>query len=276
MNAPVLTSRARDAAPTIPPAQAHARARRLEPRPPAASFAEERLHRKQRLAATFRLFGRYGFDQGLAGHVTARDPEFPDQYWINPLAVHFSQIRVSDLQLVDHDGTILVGDRPINTAGFTIHSALHRARPDVIAAAHTHSTYGKAFSALGTELLPITQDSCAFFEDHAVFDPFSGVVLDDGEGERLAATLGDRKALILQNHGLLTVGPTVEAAAWWFITMDNAAHAQLLAQAAGPVRPIAPEIARLTAGQVGTHQGGYYSFQPLWDWIVAQEPDLLD
>ncbi|MBB2200594.1 class II aldolase/adducin family protein [Gluconacetobacter tumulisoli] len=265
-------------APSVAPAgdSTRARERCLEPRPPAASFEEERLHRKQRLAATFRLFARYGFDQGLAGHVTVRDPEFPDRYWINPLAVHFSRIRVSDLQLVDHDGTILVGDRPINTAGFTIHSALHRARPDVVAAAHTHSTYGKAFSALGTGLLPITQDSCAFYEDHVVFDPYGGVVLDESEGERLAATLGQRKALILQNHGLLTVGPTIEAAAWWFISMDNAAHAQLLAQAAGPLKLIAPDVARLTAGQVGTHQGGYFSFQPLWDSIVALEPDLLD
>jgi len=256
--------------------EVRARTHRLQPRKPAATFEEERLHRKQRLAATFRLFGRYGFDQGLAGHVTARDPEFPDRYWINPLAVHFSQIKVSDLQLVDHEGNILIGDRPINTAGFTIHSALHRARPDVVAAAHTHSTYGKAFSALGTELLPITQDSCAFYEDHTVFDPFSGVVLDDSEGDRLAATLGNRKALILQNHGLLTAGPTVEAVAWWFLAMDNAAHTQLLAQAAGPLKPIAPDIARLTASQVGTAQGAYYSFQPLWDWIVALEPDLLD
>ncbi|MFT8717923.1 class II aldolase/adducin family protein [Acetobacter sp.] len=253
-----------------------ARSFRLEPRQPAASHEEERLHRKQRLAATFRLFGRYGFDQGLAGHVTARDPEFPEQYWINPLGVHFSQIRTSDLQLVDHEGNILIGNRPINTAGFTIHSALHKARPDVIAAAHTHSTYGKAFSALGTPLLPLTQDSCAFYEDHAVFDPFSGVVLDDSEGDRLAETLGNNKAIILQNHGLLTVGDSVEAAAWWFITMDNAAHAQLLAQAAGTVKPIAPDIARKTAAQVGTALGGYFSFQPLWDWIVAQEPDLLD
>ncbi|MEE8664202.1 MAG: class II aldolase/adducin family protein [Acetobacter sp.] len=261
---------------TITRLPAKARVRRLEPCAPASSFEEERLHRKQRLAATFRLFGRYGFDQGLAGHVTARDPEFPDQYWINPLAVHFSQIRVSDLQLVDHDGNILIGDRPINMAGFTIHSALHKARPDVVAAAHTHSLYGKAFSALGTELLPLTQDSCAFYEDHAIFNPFSGVVLDDGEGERLAETLGHRKAIILQNHGLLTVGSSVEAAAWWFIAMDNAARAQLLAQAAGPVKSIAPEVARLTASQVGTDQGGYFSFQPLWDWIVAEEPNLLD
>ncbi|MFT8885589.1 MAG: class II aldolase/adducin family protein [Acetobacter papayae] len=253
-----------------------ARAFQLTPRKPAASHEEERLHRRQRLAATFRLFGRYGFDQGLAGHVTARDPEFPERYWINPLGVHFSQIRTSDLQLVDHDGNILIGNRPINTAGFTIHSALHKARPDVIAAAHTHSTYGKAFSALGTPLLPLTQDSCAFYDDHALFNPFTGVVLDDSEGEKLAQTLGNRKAIILQNHGLLTVGNSVEAAAWWFITMDNAAHAQLLAQAAGTVRPIAPDVARKTASQVGSDLGGYFSFQPLWDWIVAQEPDLLD
>ena len=249
---------------------------RLEERPVSASFAEERLHRKQRLAATFRLFARYGFDQGLAGHVTARDPEFPERFWINPLARHFSQIRVSDLQLVDHEGNVLVGDRPINSAGFTIHSAIHAARPDVVAAAHTHSTYGKAFSALGRLLGPLTQDSCAFYEDHAVFDPFTGVVLDEGEGVRLAETLGNRKALILQNHGLLTVGPTVEAAAWWFIAMDNAAHTQLLADAAGSPKPIAHETARFTAGQTGTHRGGAFSFGPLWDMIVAAEPDLLD
>src|ERR1700675_1730178 len=114
----------------------------LVERAPAASFEEERLHRKQRLAATFRLFSRCGFDQGLAGHVTVRDPEFPDRFWINPLSKFFGQIKVSDLQLVDHEGNILIGDKPINQPGFMIHSQLHAARPDVIAAAHTHSTYG--------------------------------------------------------------------------------------------------------------------------------------
>lgn len=248
----------------------------LVERPPAASFAEERLHRKQRLAATFRLFARYGFDQGLAGHVTARDPEFPDRFWINPLATHFGRITVSSLQLVDHDGNVLIGDKPINEAGFVIHSAIHAARPDVTAAAHTHSTHGKAWSSLGRLLDPLTQDSCAFYEDHAVFDTFSGVVLQEGEGARIVAALGDRKAVILQNHGLLTVGPTVEAAAWWFITMDDAARTQLLAEAAGTPKPIPHEVAKLTVGQVGTHRGGAFSFGPLWDRIVAEEPDLLD
>ena len=241
-----------------------------------SGFEEARLHRKQRLAATFRLFARYGFDQGLAGHVTVRDPEFHDRFWINPLGRFFGQIKVSDLQLVDLDGNVLVGERPINQAGFVIHSAIHRARPDAVAAAHTHSTYGKAWSTLGRLLDPLTQDAAAFYEDHAISEPYSGVVLKDGEGDRIVRTLGDKKALILKNHGLLTVGPTIEAAAWWFIAFDNAAHAQLLAEAAGKPQPIDHDTARLTRGQVGGHEGGAYSFQPLWEWIVKQEPDLLD
>jgi ribulose-5-phosphate 4-epimerase/fuculose-1-phosphate aldolase len=248
----------------------------LVERQPAAAFEDERLHRKQRLAATFRIFSRYGFDKGLAGHVTVRDPEFQDRFWINPLSMHFGQIKVSDLQLVDHDGNILIGDKPINDAGFVIHSAIHEAHPEVIAAAHTHSTYGKAWSMLGRLLDPLTQDSCAFYEDHVVFNPFSGVVLDPEEGVKIAKALGSNKAAILQNHGLLTVGPTIEAAAWWYLAMDDAAHAQLLAEAAGQTRLIPHEIAKLTASQIGTHKGGYFSFQPMWDWIVAAEPDLLD
>ena len=88
--------------------------------------------------------------------------------------------------------------------------------------------------------------------------------------------MGSKKAAILQNHGLLTVGPTIEAAAWWYIAMDNAARTQLLAEAAGKPKPIPDDIARLTASLVGTHKGGYFSFQPLWDWITAAEPDLFD
>src|SRR5271165_201530 len=248
----------------------------LTPRQRAASFEEERLHRKQRLAATFRLFGRYGYDKGLAGHVTVRDPEFPDRYWINPLGNFFGHIKVSDLQLVDHAGDILIGDKPINKAGFTIHSALHKARQDIVAAAHTHSTYGKAWSTLGRLLDPLTQDSCAFYEDQALFNPFSGVVLSASEGEKLAAALGNKKAAILQNHGILTVGPTIEAAAWWYIAIEDAARTQLLAESAGRPTLIPHEVAKLTHSQVGTAEGGYHSFQPLWDFIVSQEPDLLD
>src|ERR1700734_2321677 len=107
------------------------------PVPPTfATLEEERLHRKQKLAGALRLFGRFGFSEGVAGHITARDPELTDHFWVNPVAVPFSRIRVSDLQLVNPAGEIVIGDKPINTAGFYIHSQLHAARPGVIAAAH--------------------------------------------------------------------------------------------------------------------------------------------
>lgn len=239
------------------------------------SLEAERLHRKQRLAAGFRLFALYGYDEGIAGHITARDPEFPDRFWVNPFGMHFARICVSDLLLVDHDGEVLVGDHPVNDAAFAIHSRLHKARPDVVAAAHSHSMYGKAFSALGKTLKAITQDSCAFYDDHVLFNAYSGVVLDLDEGDRIAAQLGQNKAVILQNHGLLTVGESVDSAVYFFTAMERCAQAQLAAEAAGEVIEIAHEVAALTHTQVGSEQTGWFSFQGLYDMIVHQQPDLL-
>jgi ribulose-5-phosphate 4-epimerase/fuculose-1-phosphate aldolase len=237
---------------------------------------EERLHRKQNLAAAFRLFSRFGFDEGVAGHITARDPELTDHFWVNPFGMHFGHIRVSDLLLVRHDGTIVEGDRPLNQAAFAIHSQVHAARPDVIGAAHSHSVYGKTWSTLGRLLDPITQDACAFYDDHALFDQYSGVVLDLEEGKRIAHQLDDRKAVILRNHGLLTVGHSVEEAAWWFITMERSCQAQLMAEAVGKPVLIDPAMAKHTAGQVGTHFAGWFSFQPLFARITREQPDLFD
>ena len=240
------------------------------------SVEEEREHRKRTLAAAFRLFGRFGFDEGVAGHITARDPERLDHFWVNPFGMSFRQIRASDLLLVNDEGEVVEGDWPVNTAAFAIHSRLHRARPDVIAAAHSHSVYGKTFSSLGIELDPLTQDSCAFFEDHSLFDDFTGVVLDVAEGDRIAAALGDRKAVILRNHGLLTVGQSVESAAWWFITMERTCQAQLAAMSAGKLVPISDEQARLTHSQVGSEIAGQVNFHPLREWIVSEQPDCLE
>jgi ribulose-5-phosphate 4-epimerase/fuculose-1-phosphate aldolase len=244
--------------------------------PTFATVEEERLHNKQRLAAGFRLFARFGFDEGVAGHITARDPEFTDTFWVNPFGMDFSQIRVRDLIRVDESGAVVDGDYPVNAAAFAIHSQVHQARPDIVAAAHSHSLHGKAWSALGRLLSPITQDSCAFYEDHGLFDDFTGVVIDLEEGKRIAHALGGTKAVILRNHGLLTAGATVDAAVWWFITMDRTCHAQLLAEAAGTPVLIDHEYATLTRAQVGSPLAGWFGFQPLYDRIVAAEPDLLD
>ncbi len=241
-----------------------------------ASIEAERLHRKQRLAASFRLWAKLGYDEGPAGHITARDPELLDHFWVNPFGRHFSMISVSDLLLVNHHGEVVEGSDVVNRAAFAIHSQIHAARPDVIAAAHCHSMHGKAWSSLGRTLDPITQDACAFYDDHVLFDDYTGVVLDTEEGKRIAHALGGAKAAILRNHGLLTVGETVDEAVWWFITMDRTCQAQLLAEAAGKPVLIDEDDARLTYTQVGSHLAGWFSFQPMYEMIVAQQPDLLD
>jgi ribulose-5-phosphate 4-epimerase/fuculose-1-phosphate aldolase len=237
---------------------------------------EERHHRKERLAAAFRLFGRFGFDEGVAGHITARDPEHADHFWVNPFGVGFGHIGVSDLILVNDEGEVVEGNGTVNTAAFAIHGQVHAARPDVVAAAHAHSIYGKSWSALGKMLDPITQDACAFYEDHALFDDYTGVVLDPEEGKRIAYALGEKKAVILRNHGNLTVGHSVDEAAWWFITMERTCQAQLLAEAAGKPVHIDKDRAELTATQVGSHVAGWFSFQPMYAKITREQPDLFE
>lgn len=236
----------------------------------------EQLHRKQRLAIAFRVLGDLGYDEGVAGHFTVRDTIEPDTFWVNPLGQDFSMIRVRDLIRVDHTGRVVEGRAPVNAAAFAIHSQIHAARPDIIAAVHTHSLHGKSFSILGQKLLPLTQDACAFYEDHGLFDDYTGVVLDLEEGKRIAAALGSGKAVILRNHGLLTVGKTVESAMWWFTAMDRSCHAQLLAMAAGKVVEISPENASLTHEQVGNEYGGWFSGQPLFARTLRRHPDCLD
>lgn len=265
-----LTARSVDGVALIPRA-----VRRIAP-PVFASPAEERLERKQKLAGALRLFGRLGFGEGVAGHITVRDPEFPELFWVNPLARSFKQMRVSDLVLVDHDGQVVYGSEPVNRAAFCIHSALHEARPDVIAAAHAHSPHGKAWSSLGRLLDPITQDSCYFYQDHVLISAQGGqVVFEPEAGREIAACFPAGKAAIHRNHGLFTVAPSVDAAAFWFITMERSAQVQLLAEAAGDPQRIPHAMALATRDQAGTHAAGWLNFQPLWDDICRSDPDLF-
>ena len=238
------------------------------------SIPDERLHRKQRLALAFRIFGRLGFDEGVAGHITARDPEHEDHFWVNPFGLSFKLITADDLILVNHHGEVVEGGWPVNQAAFAIHAGIHAARPDVVAAAHSHSKFGRAWSTLGETLSPITQDSCIFHEDHVLFDDYTGVVNDPEEGKRIAHALGDTKAAILRNHGILTVGQTIEECVFWYVTMERTCEVELLARAAGTPKAIDPETARQTHANVGGHLAGWFSGQPLFDWVAAQEPDV--
>ncbi|ADI07910.1 hypothetical protein SBI_04790 [Streptomyces bingchenggensis BCW-1] len=243
--------------------------------PQHTSPEDERRHRKERLAAALRLFGRYGFEEGVSGHITVRDPEFTDCFWVNPFGMSFRHITVSDLILVNQAGRVVQGRHHVNQAAFVVHSSVHQARPEVVAVAHCHSVHGRALSALGELLEPITQDVCAFFEDHALYDRYTGVVVDEAEGRAIAAALGPRKAVILRNHGLLTVGDSVDAAAWWFIAMERSCQVQLAAKAAGKPVLIDYKNAVQTREQLGTDLVAWINYQPLYQQITRGEPDLL-
>jgi len=237
----------------------------------------ERVHRKAKLAGALRVFGRLGFGEGVAGHITVRDPIMTDHFWVNPFGKSFRHMRSSDLLLVSHDGEVVVGDLPVNRAAFVLHSAIHKARPDVVAAAHSHSVYGKAFSSLGIPHDPQTQDAGILYGDHTVISEQGGAVVFEVEaGLEFAEKFPTGKAAIHQNHGLFTVGQTVDEAAFWFITMERTCQAQLAAMAAGDPISIRHEYAQYTFEQIGHHLAGWFSFQPLWQEICATDPELFD
>ena len=247
--------------------------------PQFTNVEEERYYRKKMLAAAYRIFGKLGFSEGVAGHITCRDPEYPDCFWVNPFGLSFKRLKMSDLILVNEAGEIVAGQpAALNKAAFAIHSAIHKARPDVVAAAHSHTIYGKTWSAMGRHLDPLTQDACIFYQDHGLFNDYTGVVGETSEGDRIALALEDKKAVILQNHGLLTVGKSIEECVFWFTTMERSCQSQLLAEATQKeLVHIDPKVATMTRDfEVGFPLAGYFSAQPLFQDIFSEQPDLVD
>jgi ribulose-5-phosphate 4-epimerase/fuculose-1-phosphate aldolase len=186
------------------------------------------------MAAAFRHWSRSGYVEGISGHISVRDPEHHNAFWTNPLGLHFGLLKASDMILVDLDGNVIGGNRTRcpNAAGFLIHAAVHKARPDVHAVCHAHTVYGKAWSCFARPLEMLTQDTCKFYRAHTVYNSYGGVVLAAEEGDRIAEALGSGKGCILMNHGLLTVGATVDEAAFLFGSMERSCQVQLLAEAA--------------------------------------------
>jgi ribulose-5-phosphate 4-epimerase/fuculose-1-phosphate aldolase len=270
-----------------PAAAAPARASIYQPRqeglvfpelPAFSSVAEARQHRKERLAVACRAFALQGFDYGFAGHLTVRDPEHPELYWTNPMCMHFSNVRVSDLILVDHTGHVVEGRYAVNRAGFVLHAAVHAANPEILAMCHAHTLYGTAFAALGRPLEPISQDAAAFYEDHVVLQREAGqVAVVERAGHTVADGFKGVKAVIHQNHGLFTSSThSIDSAAFWFIALERCCQQQLLVEATGhkPVL-VSPERSRYSREHVGSDYIGWLHFQTLVDQIVRQQPDVL-
>jgi ribulose-5-phosphate 4-epimerase/fuculose-1-phosphate aldolase len=229
---------------------------------------------KVKLAAAYRIIARAGLDDGVAGHISLRVPDAPDYFWVNRFGLMFNEIRADNLVLVNKQGEIIDGGEMINLAGFCIHSAIHDARPDVNCAVHTHPPAGAAYSALAAPLEPLDQTGCSFFEDHAVYDEYTGIVIDALQADAIVEALGDKRALILANHGLLTCAKTVEQALLDMLDLERTCRLNMTAMATGrPLRPVPPEAARQSRSVLT--QPGRYPFQ--WQAVIRQldkvEPD---
>ncbi|GAA5878125.1 hypothetical protein JCM8547_005634 [Rhodosporidiobolus lusitaniae] len=253
---------------------------------------KERAYLKERLAGALRIFAREGLDHHVAGHLTVRDPGDPTTFWVNPFGLSFACMTVSDLILVSHDGKVIGGGKPgrrvVNRAGFLIHSAIHKARPDVNAICHSHSLYGKTWSTLGIPLPFTTQDSCSFYKSLALLPSFGGVVLSSREGDRIAQALGAGRAIVLQNHGILTAGSSIDSAVASYILLETQCKVQLLALSASAglnslpsAHPCAPERSvypieideeevKFTAG-TGGEELGYFVASPYFQRIEKEE-----
>lgn len=227
------------------------------------------------MAATFRYFARSGFTEGQSGHISVRDPEHPGLMWMNPLGQHFGMLTAGDMICVDIDSGVVVSTsrgrphtRTLNAAGYLIHSAVHKRRGnDVHAICHAHSNAGRAWSVFARPLEMLNQDICFLHEHHAVYAKYGGIVFGADEGENIADALGPRnKAAILMNHGLLTVGATVDEAGFLFGIMDRSCAMQLQVEAAAangiPKNIISDDEARYNFVMASEENALYREAQP--------------
>jgi ribulose-5-phosphate 4-epimerase/fuculose-1-phosphate aldolase len=196
-----------------------------------APVSEEERQLRIELAACYHLAQRNGWDELIYNHISARVPGPEHHFLINPFGLAFEEVTASNLVKVDLEGRI-IGDSPypINAAGFTIHSAIHAARPDVGCVIHLHTEAGMALSMLEGGLRPLTQ-TAMFLQGQIAFHDYEGVALDLGERERLVRDLGDKTVMILRNHGTLVAGRTVGHAYVAMFLLEKAARAQLQAMA---------------------------------------------
>ncbi len=227
----------------------------------------------------FRIFGRFGFGEGIAGHITVRDPEDPHMFWVNPFGMSFRHIRVSDLIAVNHEGQVVHGNKPVNQAGFVIHSAVHAAHPDVVAAAHAHSVYGKAWSSLAPPARPDHPGRL-----HALREPRRG---HRGSRRRRARPRGRPGARRRADRSEDGVPPEPRHLLAWATPSPrprggSSTPSATARPSCSPRPPGTPTADRSREREV--HRGadrrppyaGWFSFQPLWDEIVRTDPDLFD
>ncbi|MEK9753242.1 MAG: class II aldolase/adducin family protein [Rhodospirillaceae bacterium] len=223
---------------------------------------------REDLAACYRLVYRYGWDDGIFTHNSARVPGAEEHFLINPYGFMFREITASSLIKIDMDGNIVDGgalgrDADIIDAGYTIHSAVHMARHDARCVMHTHTVAGMAVSAQKDGLLPLAQTSMRFYKRVAYHD-FEGIADDLDERDRLVADLGTHHSMILRNHGLLTVGRSVAEAFSLMRYLQRACELQIAAQAGGELTMPSEDVCEKTAQQFDRMGDNQRSIESSW------------
>ncbi len=226
---------------------------------PPRSAAELRASRQRAVALGYRIFAAQRWGDLGDGHISARDPERSDCFWMLRWGVSYHAARVEDLVLVGPDGELVEGEGVINMAAYYIHHPILMARPDAVSAAHVHTGWGTPFSAEVRPLLPITQEACIFFEDHAIFDDEEVQIQSVEGGKRIAVALAGNRAVILRNHGLLTVGARVDEAVGCFVTLERVAEAHMKARDAVPISAEAARYAKADLVRHGAGRSGFWS-----------------
>ena len=219
------------------------------------------------LAACYRLVALYGWDDLIFTHISARIPGPEHHFLINPYGWTFDEITASSLVKIDLDAKkVLESPHEINPAGFTIHSAIHAAREDAKCVLHTHSINGVAVSATKDGVLPISQQSTFVLASLAYHD-YEGVALLPDEKPRLVRDLGDKSFLMLRNHGLLTVAPSIADAFLLMYIFEATCMIQLRAQAANqaliPIEPKVLETSKMMGQMVTRGAGGQLAWPGL-------------
>lgn len=232
------------------------------------------------LAACYRIVAMYGWDDLVFTHISAHVPGPEEHFLINPYGMLFEEITASSLVKVDLNGEKVVDSpHPINPAGFVIHSAVHHARQDVECVLHTHTRAGVAVSAQVEGLLPLSQISLFPYSTLAYHD-YEGIALNDEEKPRLVADLGEKHALILRNHGLLTVGATIPDAFLMMYALETACQTQIMAQSSGAAlnQVAAPIVAGIQAQaeQVTRGLGGQLAWPGLLRKLDRRDPSFRD
>jgi L-fuculose-phosphate aldolase len=229
---------------------------------------------QQKVALACRILDRDGHESGLAGQISARG-EKPGTYWTLRFGLGFDEARENNMLLVDDDLNVLAGEGMPNPAN-RFHLWIYRARPEIRAIVHAHPPHASALSMIAEELIVSHMDTCVLYENCAYLPEWPGVPIGDEEGEIISTALGDKQAVLLAHHGLLTAASTIEEAAVLAFYLERAAKLQLLARAIGPIKRVKPELAREARSYRASPKYIAATFDYLARRVLRESPDCLN